>query len=801
MNTIASPSLPRCCVAVVALLLGGCGEDPQALLEAMGRAYRSAPRYADDARVTVRQTRGDVSTDATYPFRVAFARPDRIRIEAYDARLVADGTTLYGAVGNVPGQVLVEQVQSPLAMDQVFADEVIRATLAEGEAGCPTQLPLLLADDTVDLILAEATGPPRIAGTETVDGHACAHVEITKPDGVLGLWIDRDSKLLRRMRVPTAAYAADLTRQAGTPVGIAVDVEFTAAAFDGELPADAFAFAIPAGAAEVDRLTPPAPPESVHPSVGSNAALPPLDAVDGTTITRESLGDSMLVIDFFFEGCGPAARSLPQVAAGVATFSADHARRHGGTAPALKHVAVSLDPDDVATASVRKKLAEFGGVGTLVRDPQGVSAQAFGLQSFPATVILTGDGRVADVIVGDHGRIAADVVETLTTISRGADPASLVRGRHARRINDYRRSLDRAATGATRLPEQVIAPRKPPVRFTLERLWRAAGVALPGNVVCLDASHGVTEPRVLALDGWRTVAELDHRGEERGRHELDLPADAGVGFLRTATGRDGNRWWAAGRKGAQQVFVFDDAWRLRTAYPETGGAVHDGISDAELADLDGDGVLELVVGYLGSVGVQAASLQGARLWRDRSSTPVVDIAVGPPRADGGRDVLAVGGDGRIGRVDGKDRGDIADESTTSADPVVSLVGGPVASDASWSLLAIASPRLGRQIATGIDPETLAASWTLPLGDGVHRDGPIDPLAWADLLGTPRRQWLIAAPDGCVTVAWADGRVVDGFCHGRPIVGIGGYRHDGRGHIVLATRDGLECFAVDDVALD
>ena len=220
-----------------AILLAGCGEDPRGLITEMGRAYRSAASYADDARVVVRQTSGALSTDAAFPFRVAFSRPDRIRIDAYDARIAADGTRLFAAVGGVPGQVLAEAVTSPLSMDQIFADDAVRTTLAEGEAGCPTQLPLLLADDTVDLILADAREAPRILGTETIDGRACARIEIVKPDGVLELWIDRETKLLRRMKVPTAAYAAELSRQAGGPVGISVEVEFAGASFDTAAPA------------------------------------------------------------------------------------------------------------------------------------------------------------------------------------------------------------------------------------------------------------------------------------------------------------------------------------------------------------------------------------------------------------------------------------------------------------------------------------------------------------------------------------------------------------------------------------
>lgn len=63
---------------MLTLLLTGCGDDPQQILDEMGQAYRAADRYSDDARVTVRQTHGDSSTEQTYPYRVAFVRPDKI---------------------------------------------------------------------------------------------------------------------------------------------------------------------------------------------------------------------------------------------------------------------------------------------------------------------------------------------------------------------------------------------------------------------------------------------------------------------------------------------------------------------------------------------------------------------------------------------------------------------------------------------------------------------------------------------------------------------------------------------------
>jgi hypothetical protein len=124
----------------------------------------------------------------------------------------------------------------------------------------------------------------------------------------------------------------------------------------------------------------------------------------------------------------------------------------------------------------------------------------------------------------------------------------------------------------------------------------------------------------------------------------------------------------------------------------------------------------------------------------------------------------------------------------------------VAPDGGWAFLGLASPSVGKNIAVGLGPLP-DQFWELDLPDGVHRDGPIEPVAWTDLLGTPRRQWLIAAPDGSVTVAWADGRVVDRYRHGAPLVGIGGYRDGNEGFIVIATRDSLESYRIEDVALD
>jgi len=771
----------------------GCGADPRGALDAMSVAYRRAAGYSDDAIVRIRYVRSGTEVEQTIPFRVVFQRPDRLRIDAYDARIAVDGTTLRGAVGNVPGQVLEEAVQSPLGLEQIFADEQIRMALAEGDAGCPTQLPLLLADDTVDLIVAGAVDKPRITGVEKVEGHDCTVVTVPKADGPLVLWIDRREGLLRRLSLPTAEYAAHLAQQGGPVGGLAVIVDFVDAKFRGTVPAEAFGFEVPPGAGRVTRLEPPSAPHAPSPLVGRPCPPFSLAILDGTTVTQADLAGAPAVLEFFFSGCEPCRRTMPQIATAVRSRSAT---------PAVRHYAVSVDDVDVADDAIRSQATAWGATGTLSRDPRSVVATAFGIENLPAVVVLAPDGTVADVQSGHHHRLGDDVTAVLDAIAAGSSTVPLIRDRFETRLREYRRLLDRVADGAAveRLPDQVIAPRRQPDRFKLARAWRADGIAIPGNVVCIDGATAA-DVRIVALDGWRTVVVLDGDGREIGRHELDLPEDAAVGFLRTAVDGTGGRWWLGGSRGGQQVFVFDDAWKLHAAYPAWESPPHAGISAALLADLDGDGSPEIVTGYRGTVGVQAASLSGRRLRRDRSLDTIVDVAAAQP-TDGRRGIVCIDGRGRLVPISpaGTAGEPLSGNGPLAGPPLHGLFTGPVAAEGGWAMLGLAGERLGRNAAVGLDAggERL---WTLDLPDGVHRDGPIESVAWADLLGTPRRQWLIAAPDGSVTVVWADGRVVDRYRHGAALTGLGGYRCGGNGFIVIATRDALEGYRLDDVALD
>jgi outer membrane lipoprotein-sorting protein len=785
-------------MVIWAAMSAGCSHRADDILERMASAYRSADRYLDDGVVTFHYTRGDSVVDRAVPFRVAFERPDRLRLDCYDASVVTDGTTLRAAVGAVPGQVLAAAVRSPLSLDQLFEDEALQRAITEGDAGCPIQLPLLLADDTLELVRTEALAPPRIGGVDAIEGKACDRIEIDKPDGTLMLWIDRANGILRRLSLPTGVYARVISEQEGQVTGASVRVEFRGASFEAAVPDEAFQFDLPEGARLVETLEPVSPPEPPPATVGRPCPAIVLTATDGSRISRETLAGSLAVLEFVFRGCGPCRQSIPAVRRAVADL-----REAGQT---VAHHIVSIDEEDVSDEAIRGWLTEVGGEdGPFARDPRNVAARDLGIGGFPGLAVIGSDGSVADVRWGWHPQLEQDLLDVARADREGLPVREIVERRFEARLAEYERSLEAASsTGRQSLPPQVIAPRRQPDRLRLVRAWQARGVSMPGAVVRVDGIDGVgAEPEgLVVLDGWRTVVTLGLDGVERSRHELDLPRDTVVGTLRSAIGRNGDRTWAGWSTGSPRVFLFDDSWRRTASYPSEA-VVAGGVADVEVCDLDADGTPEVIVASFGG-GVEAARLSGETLWRNGSIGTVIDLTPGPPDATGRRGLSCVDARGRIVRIaaDGVAEEPVEVGGFRIRSLAVAPVGAPeeIGGSPTWAMLGIAGGAVGRNTLVGIGP-SLTDDWHLPLPDGIHRDGPVEPIAWGDLLGTPRRQWIVVATDGSVVLAWADGRIVDRYQHGEPITGVAGYRSGGEGFILVATPTRLESLRLDDIALD
>jgi outer membrane lipoprotein-sorting protein len=105
------------------------GSPPTAMkvLEEMAAAYKKAPTYADSGDVTMRvKLKGSEAIEQKYDFAVTLARPNRIRLHAYQSAVVSDGKRVYATMAECPGYVLTYDAPAELTLENIYTDQMLR---------------------------------------------------------------------------------------------------------------------------------------------------------------------------------------------------------------------------------------------------------------------------------------------------------------------------------------------------------------------------------------------------------------------------------------------------------------------------------------------------------------------------------------------------------------------------------------------------------------------------------------------------------------------------------------------------
>ena len=780
---------------------------PEQLLIGLAQRYQEIRSYEDRTLMQLQAPQQARWPGDRADVLVRFVRPNKIRLQVSRGTnqllLTCDGGQLHTQLldettRNFDDQVIQRPAPDELTLGALFSateiaeidqpDQLVSALMS---LPCPlvvSQLALLLDPGCMPGLIESASQINRLADA-TFAGRPCVRVQLVTENGGFTFWIDQQEGLLRRIEYPPprsrsttdpALTEADSAAAAGAELARAVvtadlDNVRTNAAF----PPSNF------------RQQPP--PET---KLVQHFIVPPLHEtadvlgkrVSGFTFTDvrgEQFGYDQLRAPIrllvWFNNRAPSYAVLQKLS------KLDQDLRSQRKAD-VQLLGVCTEPSTVMSHAQVQQLADQWDIPfPVVRDLEAHGRDIFGISQAP-TIVLIDDHDIVQLLeVGGSSNLDQELPVVFEKLMRGEPLAQQYLDFLAERQRAYRQLLAAASVNAPP-PVEPTAPtrtRNPtdPAQLVVQALWTSELLPRPGN---LTVDHSAAVPCVLVNDGWHHIHEYDFDGSRLDTHALGR--DVTAADLRCQFGRGGLR--ATISELARRISVFDERWLPLFEYPESN-LRHNGVQDALVEDLDGDGQAELYVAFAGQEGVHRVDADGRRAWREASITDALALCSSHDRT-GQRFLLVTRQGGDVTPISAA--GTLNQSVPTR--PLHRLISNPrLSEDASFCGVSRALD--GRRLIVGLD-KRFEESWTHTTPAGMFRRQ-TRMIAWAPWAGLNEAIhdgcWLIADQQGSVHVVSEDGSFQDNFSFGTPVHGIAAARHGERNLLFLSTHDTVRAWQV------
>jgi len=396
--------------------------DGRPLLEAVAKAYKALPAYADQGEIHVDLSVDGQAREQVKPLRVTVVRPNLLKVEADVVTAVSDGKSLTTSVASTK-RFAVSSAPS------VLSPETFRAgPLGSALFGGPADrlafmlLNFLVGRDPVKTILAELDAQPRLEGEREIDGVKCPLLRLDANKGPdYRLVVDPKTKLLRAIEVVFDPKDTDETLP-GSAVTIR-GIEWRAGRVETTAPKESlFGYKPPDGYGKVEPFDKvvgaqaEAPKHGVEELIGQPAPNFSLTVVETPdkfqTVTKDDLAGKVVVLDFWATWCAPCLAELPEIQKLVDGYAKDKkdvvviALSQDQQPNELKEVRRLVDQ----TLKAKKIALTDNPVGKIALDPSGTVGDAFRIEGYPTVVILDAKG----VVQAAHVGFRPDVREVLT---------------------------------------------------------------------------------------------------------------------------------------------------------------------------------------------------------------------------------------------------------------------------------------------------------------------------------------------------------------------------------------------------
>ncbi len=388
------------------------------VLSRLVQTYREATHYDDQGEIRLEYQVGRQSHVDRAPFRVQFARPDTLSVQAYQTEIQCEQRRLLAALQdagtqNLDQQFLSREIGSPLTLATLLEDLILGDALTQGLGRLPIQLELLLSDQALAGFQQPGTTRRLLEPRPYLDAR-CYRLEVTTAEGAFVLWIDEQEFVLRQLEFPESMAAARLPADF-PPVALRLVAEFRGAKFAPGAVAsfNSLAAATAADAKRVRRFVrPPQPlPTNLY---GQQPSPFQFTSLDGQPFP---IGPGKITVLLWYVD-HPACR------ASVEQF--EQVRLAFAAREQVQFLAVSVAPPDVTTADIQALLNEWRVAAPTARDLSATGRDVFAIDALPALVVLDAEGRVQVFEVSFNPLLAEQLPRAIEELLAGGDLAAQV---------------------------------------------------------------------------------------------------------------------------------------------------------------------------------------------------------------------------------------------------------------------------------------------------------------------------------------------------------------------------------------
>lgn len=755
----------------------------ETILENLIETYASASSYQDRGVLYLDYRMDGRNIQEPQPWSAAWDRNGRLAAQLFNAQIRCDANLLSCYVfdietANLDNQHLLIPYDSQLPLGQLYRDPIARHFI-----GGYSELPLDESDQlslpklippTISLLTRQTdcswiqtpSQAERLAD-ESVDGVPCYVVRCLSENTTADIWVDKKTFLLVQMSLPLKLLAGEVITSPEI-TDVVLLARFHDATINASVTDDLFAIPQRSDATPVRKYVelPPAFPSEL---IGQSAPQFQLTTPEGKIRTKLYFDGKVTAFLWLagrssFTAIGQLDALANQLEADkfyVASIYSDSELKSPGT-PSLEVV------DELANSIKASSLDSY-------YDRELQASTSLGVKAIPSVIVIDGDSNIQFARALSDKNWAKDVKAAMQRVAAGDDVAKEMQAEYQRFLGSYHQQLlTVSAADLIAKPGPSLETDGPPsalqrasVRVRPEQTWVNREFKKPGNIVTINNELG--EARLFVLDGFRTVIELGPTGQTLARHELSLPDGEAVNLIR-AYWQGQNRVFAVFSALGKQVYLFDQAWRPVTRYPESD-VKHAGIRDCQFSDLDSNGAPELLVGFDDDHGVHLvnpASSQGVQI----SASMAMSLA------NFGDDPV-ISSQGKIGRL--KLGLDDLEQTELAFRRVVAigdsqLCGLGVSDNGNWN-------------AVGFD-DSLNRIWTLAVGSQFF-ESQIEPIAVTESSG--ESIWAIADVDDVIHLVSGSGKWLGDFHSESRLGGLGLTSVSGQTSLIVSNATGVECW--------